>query len=459
MKLTNHFLFTILVLFINCNSINSNKNTITENDSNSLNTEIAKQFASQTKVFAFKNVNLIPMTSDTLIEAQTVLIRDGIIEGIFDANSAEISKEYQIIDGTGSYLMPGLADMHTHIREANDLYLNVFNGVTTVLDMGGPPGILELRARMKNEEIIGPQIFASVFVDGKEPTYWLADGSETAEEVVLKFKRDGWDFIKVYNSVAESSFYSLIAEGEKNHISIIGHGVRDVGLKDGLLAGQKMVAHAEEYLYSYFDNNLDVDLMAEIVKVTAESGAYLTANLSTYETINNQWSGKFDSFLEQTLNRPEAKFLNQKTIDSWRKSRRYANRFGNLDEQFEFLKLLTKEMHKAGVPLLLGTDSPSPDIVGMFPGFTIHDDLRTYSKAGLSNYEVLRTGTQTAGVFIKENVSKDILFGVIEKGFRADLILLEDNPLLDLDHVKKLQGVMLNGLWLDRKKLDSLLPK
>ena len=263
-------------------------------------------------LFAINNVNLIPMTSNAVIKSQTVLIKNRQVENIFDTGSIKVAKEYQIIDGTGYYLMPGLADMHTHIREPNDLHLNIYNGVTTVLDMGGSSKILEMRSQVQKGELIGPQIFASVFVDGTDRTFWKADGSEPATKAVKGFKQQGWDFIKVYNSVSRKSFSSLIEEGNKQNIAIIGHGVREVGMENGLKAGQKMIAHAEEYIYAYFGKDLDESLIPKIVNITKDSGAYLTANLSTYEIVNKQWGNRYLKFRKKTFESTRNQISEQK---------------------------------------------------------------------------------------------------------------------------------------------------
>ncbi len=413
----------------------------------------------QSNAYAVINVDLIPMTSDTVLADHTILIKAGIIDGVFATDSGIDLEVYEVIDGQGQFLMPGLADMHTHLKTPNDLLLNLFNGVTTVLDLGGQPGNLDLKRKVISEEVLGPQIFASVYIDGIEPTYWLADGTASPREALRRFKAQGFDFIKVYNRVSSKSFHALIEEGESLGLPVIGHGVRAVGIAESLRAGQKMIAHAEEYLYAHFEGNLNQDLIPEIARITKESGAYVTANLSTYESINEQWGDRYLPYREKILALPEMTYLNDATINNWSKSKRYANRSGSLDSNLTFLRHMIKQFQMAQVPMLLGTDSPSPDIVGMIPGFTIHNDLLAYKSAGLTNYEILEIGTKNAGKFISDNVSSDIKFGIIAEGYRADLILLKNNPANDLSNLKHISGIFVAGKWLTKDNIRNRILK
>lgn len=409
---------------------------------------------------AFVDVNLVPMSDEKVLPHQTVVIHGRTIMQIGSAATTDVPKGAQRIEGGGKlYLMPGLADMHVHAFEENDLTLYVANGVTTVLTLGGTPEsfVRDTRGRIASGNEIGPTPYIAFFVDGcppVEPWFFCVKGKEQARQLVIDVKRRGYDFIKVYNNLGREEFYAIISESGRQRMAVVGHAVRSVALRDALNAGQVMVAHGEEYIYMYFYKDRDPALALKAAQFTRDSGAYVIPNLSTYEAISIQLGNpeQVNAFLA----RPEAEYLNPCRRDLWLNSD-YMRRSGTLDANLQFLRLFTKILSDTGVPLMLGTDSPN--IPGMFPGYSIHDDLRNMLESGLTPYQALSAGTRIPGQFIKRFVPNAESFGTVSVGSRADLLLLKDNP---LDSVKALHdplGVMAAGHWMSNKFLRSLLDR
>lgn len=407
---------------------------------------------------AIRNVNVVSMASDQVTPKQTVLIKDGKIEAMYEAGSRSVPKGYQVIEGQGQYLMPGLADMHTHVRTNQDLALNVYSGVTTILNLGGPSAVLKMREATAAGQLVGPQIFAGAFLDNNERSNWWVKDVPTAIQAAQEAKAAGWDVLKVYNSIPKDAFFALVEEAKKQNIPVTGHGVRDSGLKDSLLAGQKMVAHAEEYIYAYFGRDRSESKAAEIIDITKKEGVYLIPNLSTYSMINAQYGkDRSSKYLDYTMARPETAYLSADVVNGWKSGGKFKGRTGNLDEEEAFLYKFSFAIYEAGVPLMAGTDTPLSDIIGMVPGFNMYHELDAFHNMGLSNYEALKTATVNPGQFVKQYISKDINFGMVKEGFRADLLLLKNNPLEDLSAVKTLDAVVLQGKWLDKAALSKLL--
>ncbi|CAN5359190.1 amidohydrolase family protein [soil metagenome] len=404
---------------------------------------------------AFVHVNVITMESEHVLMDQTVLVHNSQIESIAPSSSNEISTTYFQIDAKGAYLMPGLSDMHTHIWYKDDLLPYVANGITTVLHMGGPSIILDFRKQALNKEIISPSIFASGFVDGPNSRGWYARTPQEGEEAVSEIKAGGWDFIKVYNSIPLDAYQALMAKAKTENMPVIGHGVRAPGMQGILTSGQAMIAHAEEYLYTYFNNSTDESKIAEAVTITKKAGAYVTPNLCTYETIARQWGNPTE--LQRLLSLPEMKYVSPKWRDNFWMQFDFATRGGNINNQYAFLKKLTKAFSDGGVPLLLGTDTPY--IIGQSNGYAIHDDLRNLMECGLTPYQALSIGTKNAGEFINKFISGSKSFGMIKQGYKADLILLQSNPLSNLNALKDRVGVMINGRWLSEKRLKEEMEK
>jgi len=287
---------------------------------------------------AVVNVNIVTMTNDDILYSKTVLIDSGIITTIQPAE-VSVSESYFQIDGADKYIMPGLGDMHTHIEDEKDLLLYLANGVTSVLNMGSTSKILKYQTLVKEGQIRGPNIYASAFVDGVDRG-WHADTPERAHEIVLEVKAQGWNFIKAYNSIKKNVFDALMEESKANNLPVIGHGVREPGMENVLRSGYKMVAHAEEFIYSYF-NGFDESAIPEAVKLVRETNVYVTPNLSTYSIINLQWGAdRTKSFRITTLQREEVKYLSPQFISRWEETDTYSNRNGSLNTPLAFLQKL-----------------------------------------------------------------------------------------------------------------------
>jgi cytosine/adenosine deaminase-related metal-dependent hydrolase len=407
---------------------------------------------------AFVDVNVVPMTSDRILPHQTVLVSGSAIAAVRPASRTRIPEGFARIDGRGTYLMPGLSDMHTHVNEPDELLLYTANGVTTVLHMGLAPAsfVDHVRGEIEAGGTVGPRIYFGFMIDGSpELGRPYVQTAEQARAAVLFAKGNGYDFIKLYNAVTAAEFEAIVAEAARQHMAVVGHGVRAVGLPEALTRGQVMVAHAEEFYYTAFHNQVpgEADL-ARVVAETKESGAYVTPNLSTFEIITRQW-GK-PEVVKTILADPRVQYLVPGTRWDWSRSD-YVKRSGDLSPVLSFLSRFTRALADAGVPLLTGTDSPA--IPGMLPGYSIHEDLRTLKDAGLSPYQALACATRVPGEFISRFVPGAQPAGTVTEGWRADLVLLEHNPLEDIAAARAPLGVMSGGRYLTRAALAELLEK
>lgn len=411
-------------------------------------------------VTAFIDVNVIPMDGEREMPRQTVIVRDGLIDTIGPVADVPVPAEALRIDGSGTrYLMPGLADMHTHLASAEDGALYLAGGVTTVLQMGGE-GRIEpipmLRSMLRNAP--APQVFFALMVDGPEPLSggWPLHSVDEARFAVQVAKERQYDFIKVYNGLSPEQFDALVDEGNRLGLAVIGHGVRSVGLPEGLHRGQVMVAHGEEFYYTVFGNEPQSrERMAEVAREVAGTGAYVTPNLSFQEAIDRQW-GKPD-VRRQMFSDPRVDFLAPMTRFMWATPRRnYARLPGDgITAQLEFLKQFTKAMAEAGVPLLAGTDTPL--VPGLLPGSGLVDEILLLEDAGLSRYDALVTATRNPGAFLAKFVPTAQPVGTVTTGFRADLLLVEGNPLQSLDTLRAPLGVMVGGQWRTADELAAAL--
>ena len=419
-------------------------------------------------VTAFVNVNVLPMDSERVLSNQTVLVEGGKIAAIGPALPVPVGAT--VIDGHGSaYLSPSLADMHIHADTAEDMKVYLANGVTTVLNMGhaGEAFMDDLRPALNSDKLPGPHVYVGLMVDGSPQfdNLFVTTPAE-ARALVDIAKTNGYDFIKVYNDLSPACFKAIIEETRRQHMHVIGHGVTRVGIEKQLAMGQVMVAHTEEFLYTVFshpDLKLANPAIADptppkaadiphAIAFVKHDGAFVTADLNTYGTIARQW-GK-PEVVAGFMHSPELRYLSPLRRIKWAKAG-YDKKSGNVDGNFAFLKLFTKDMADAGVPLITGTDSPS--IPGLVPGYSLHDDMDALEAAGLSRYQVLSAATRTPGEFIRRNVQGAMPFGTVTPGGRADLILSAANPLDDLSTLRTPLGVMHDGQWYDAAALQVLL--
>ncbi|SDC80117.1 Imidazolonepropionase [Massilia sp. PDC64] len=409
----------------------------------------------------FVDVNVVPMDTERVLPHQTVLVVDGKIAAM--GTHVDVPANARTIDGHGTmYLAPGLADMHTHAHTRRDMAVFLANGVTTILDMGNASNefIAQVRPAIDKGRVPGPRVYAAFLVDGS-PRYgnFVVTTPEEARAAVRLAKANGYEFIKLYTDLTPVCFDAVMDEARRQHMPVAGHGVTSVGLEKQMAAGQLLVAHTEEFMYTVFsqppagqDNRPPpVEEIPRVIESIRKTGAFVTADLNTYATIARQW-GRPD-VVTGFLKAPESRYVSPNDRIAWRDDG-YVKRTGSLDGRVVFLARFTKAMADADVPLVAGTDAPS--IPGLVSGMALHDDLQALAGAGLTSYQVLATATRTPGRMIAQNVPGTTPFGTIAVGNRADLVLVNKNPFVELGTLRQPAGVMANGQWYDRQALDRL---
>lgn len=434
---------------------------------------------------AFVGVNVIPMDSERVLANQTVIVRNGTIAEIGDAAKVKVPKDAFTVDGKGKYLMPGLVDMHTHLLSDNDDYpdsiapdelrVMVANGVTTVRFMIGTPELLKLRERSAAQDIAAPTIFvASPHLTGrKQGNDFVVTNPDEAREAVRKSKAAGYDFIKVTTFVPSLIYEAAVEEAAKQNIRVVGHAdSRFVGVERAWKARQQ-IEHLDGYmelllkadspikgsvsdLYIYNPANwasfdyMDESKIPEIARKTVASNPFVDP---THHFMKNSF-GRLRTE-EEIRAQPDFKFYPAKVQQQWLDFYK-RNRFITtvpLDKRARWVELrekLIKAIFDAGGKLMAGSDTP--EFLWLY-GFGIHHELKALKDSGISNYAVLSAGTRNAHEFFG-TLDK---VGTVQKGKRADLILLNANPLDDISATKNRSGVMLKGKWYTQTELDRWL--
>lgn len=400
------------------------------------------------KAIAIRNVNVVPMDTETVEVDQTVILRDAAIERVGPAKQVVVPPGTTVIEGRGKYLVPGLADMHAHLAEPSDppgtaeaeLILFLANGVTTIRNMRGFPSHLLLRDKVARGELLGPTIIsAGPGLDG-ETAKSPADG----EAAVREQKKLGYDLIKVLPGLSLPTYDAIARTARQLNIPFAGHIPPDVGLLHALDAGQQTVEHLDGYLELLKGSKpIAREEMSEVVRRTVDSGAWncptmavMEANLGLIEEAS-------------LLSRPELEYVPEAFVKLWLKFRSYGNPPRAVSEALEEnRKTLLKALNDAHARILLGTDSPQLFNV---PGFSIRREIRLMADAGLKPYDILRSATERAGEYTGHPC------GTIRPGQCADLILLDADPFKDVQNISRLAGVVAQGRWLPSRELQRRL--
>ncbi len=403
---------------------------------------------------AFINVNVVPMDRERIIENQTVIIRDGRIAEIGPSTKVKIPQDALRVEAQGKYLMPGLAEMHGHLPHPNQgeavansfLVLFVANGVTTVRGMFGFPNHPALRDRIAKGEVLGPRLYAaSPALSGQS-----VPNAEEAEKLVRKYKQDGFDLLKVHEGLSKESFDRIAQVANELGIRLGGHIPNDVGLVRALKARQSSIEHLDGYLEAVDLDTVDDAEIKKLAMMTKEAGVWVTPTMALWQTFMGT------DTVESLRQRPELKYMPQQMINQWTQQR--TNQIANNQNPQTGLKIigfrdrLLKALSDAGVGVLLGSDAPQLFSV---PGFSLHREMHAMIKAGMTPYQVIESGTRKPAVYL--NAEKE--FGTVEVGKRADLILVDGNPLKDVSNVSKRAGVMLGGKWMAESYIRSMLDK
>jgi imidazolonepropionase-like amidohydrolase len=435
----------------------------------------------QESILAIIHVNLIDATGAPVQADMTVIVQGKQILQLGKSASTTVPKAARVVDGRGKYLIPGLWDMHVHeifgawLPEDEKItpVLFVANGVTGVRDMGGDlEPLKKWRARIAEGKLLGPRmIIAGPMLDGPIPQFPSSAPVKDAAEgrrIVDELQKNGADFIKIQSLIPRDGYFAAADEARKLGIVFAGHVPDKVRATEASNAGQKSIEH----LTGVFEgcSTVEDELMA------APRGPGRGRFLSTYDPerakalialfLKNQtwqvptlyWE-RGEWLIEQTNSGPDPleKYAPVAWRDrTWPMFTRDISKGWSTDpvadrEKFFQAELkMVGEMNRAGVPILAGTDTAAG--VRVYPGFSLHDELELLVRAGLTPMEALQAATLNAGKYLDLPDT-----GTIEKGKRADLVLLDSNPLVDIKNTRTIQSVVLAGRYFSRTDLDHLL--
>jgi imidazolonepropionase-like amidohydrolase len=436
------------------------------------------------------HVTVINVTSGAPQPDQSVVIEGSRIVAVGPAARMKPPKDSQIIDARGKFLIPGLWDMHVHLAGINAdpvwskqvlLPLLLANGITGVRDMGGDlDALLAWKRGVESGSLLGPHIVASgswLAGSGKKTSeQFPVANAEEARAAVRELKRRGADFIKIITLPSREAFFAVADEAKKQDIPFVGHLPFEIGALEASNAGMRSIEHllysAFALSYSSKENELrrrlveaekkgdsatweeiahEADATYNAEKASAvwqalkKNRTWVTPTLASLDITTHPENWKADD--------PLLEFVPQTLAKQWRNSfddARMKKRAAWLGRQAVNDWKLTGEMHKAGVALLVGSDSLDPFV---FPGESLHQELAELVRAGFTPGDALRAATDGAAQFL----GREAELGSIEAGKTADLVLLDANPLENIGNARKISAVIRSGKYFDRVLLDNLL--
>ncbi|UHG89654.1 amidohydrolase family protein [Spirosoma oryzicola] len=434
-------------------------------------TRLFAQEPVRNREIVFRSVNVIPMDQERVLENQTVVVKAGTITALGNAGTIKFSKDALIVEAKGKYLMPGWAEIHAHVPPIDDLEpmkevltLYLANGITTIRGMLGHPKHLELRSKINSGEILGPHFYAT----GPSFNGQTVKTAQRGAEMVREQKAAGYDFLKLHPGLTKETFPAIAKTAHEVGIPFVGHVSFNVGVWRAIDAHYSSIDHLDGFIEALTPG---IDTLAE--QETGLFGAWIADRTSESmlpklvtglrnsrirvvptQALAERWLSPLPA--ETFTDDPEMKYMNPDQIKSWVNAKNSYNNNPNFSKEraeklIQVRRKIIRECQKNGVELLLGSDAPQ---VFNVPGFSIHHEMKYLVDAGLTPYEVLRTGTVNVASYLNKPNS-----GVVRPGNVSDLVLLNGNPLKDISQTRNIEGVMIGTNWLSKAYIQNELKK
>jgi len=429
---------------------------------------------------AFMNVTVLPMDRAVVIPNQTVVVRDGRITFVGPSSRASVPDDALRIDGRRKFLMPGLAEMHAHVQgpQAPDadainrdiMFLYVANGITSIRAMLGAPNQLVLRDRITRGEVLGPTMYvAAPSLNGQS-----APTPQVATQLVRAHKRSGYDLLKIHPGLNRAAYDAIVSTAREVGITWGGHVSAQIGVGHILDTKQSTIDHLDGYIEAAASPEMQRLLMTpgavvnlpqvwrsvtderirDLARRTKQAGTWTVPTMFLWESFWRPGSP------DEWARREEMKYAPKRWVTNWvnqKKQRIQIDAQNNITPADATLHIqLRRKMLKAladeGAPLLMGTDSPQMFNV---PGFALHRELKVAIESGLTPFQVLESGSRNVGRYVAQDLKQDGNFGTVITGSRADLVLLNSNPLDNVKNLTDRAGVMVRGRWVPRSEIEK----
>ena len=450
-----------------------------------------------------QNINTID-PNEGLKENQTIIIREGRILKIASTSELSLDPANNIVDGTGQYMIPGLWDAHVHfsfMEELAPMMLDLFlaYGITSVRDTGGR---IEFVKVWKDKALANPTTAPRVMIagplldgmpnvyDGSDPGHpplsvGLPTVTDVAEQIDLLHSQ-GVDLLKAYEMLTPDQFATVIEKAKEKGLKVTGHVPLSMDVIAASNGGLNSMEHMRNLELS-MASNAD-ELLAQRKKLLEEGkgkpGGVLRSSIHQAQratAIQNYDEEKAAAVLEvlatnQTWQIPTMALNTLRTTkpfrkQAWQESFQYlpdtissqwnktidfmidSSEVSDFQRQHaDWMMNMIKKVHESEIGIMAGTDTP---IGFLTPGYSLHEEMNVLVEAGISPIEVLKSATYNPAAYF--NMENEL--GSIKETFLADLLILDANPLEDINNTLKIKSVIRNGELHDRLALDKILER
>jgi len=435
--------------------------------------------ASADNILVIHNATIIDGTGAAPRPGTTVVVDRGRISQIGETGRLRYPGSARVIDGTGKYLIPGLWDMHVHLRDVEGtLPLFVGNGVTTIRDMGSDfESTAALRAQVAAGTLLGPRIktpgrmlesseWLDQYVDllreqgfGDQAETFLEtriSAGDTAESVqaVEALAASGVDFIKIRHAASKEAYLAIARAANEAGLQLVGHYLWIVSLTETADAGQRSIEHN---IYPGFNDRSDQEKQA-IFDALVRNRTHMVPTLVAGEketkpdevisAIVEDVNGVMDArnrYVSSAIRKSWRDSMAMNAADEGRPSVEVIRRMVTTSNEF------LRQAHEAGVLMMAGTDAPT---TATNFGFSLHDELRLLVETfGMTPMEALQSATSIPAAFM----GMESELGTIECGKIAELVLLDADPLTDIANTRKIDTVIIGERVIDQTGRETIL--
>ncbi len=410
------------------------------------------------------DVKIISVIDGSVSENQQIDILDGRIKAFNRNSSKECPDNTVCVDAEGAYVIPGLTDMHVHIHDRKELLLNLAYGVTRVRNLRGLPMHLRWKKEIERGDWLGAELITASPILNLSHSHFIhqsVQNPEHAKQLVRRYKKMGYDLIKVYGYIEANNLKAIIQEAEKIEMPVAKHGPHGAYINPedsrasqlvpmSSIVGTQSLEHVEDIFQGPLRFKYDPHELKKQIDELAGIGSVVTPTLATFNHLTELSADKYNyiATLPTEKINPFFRFLNKHyAVKRWLSAGPKQVQWNQ--QEREHLFAITRALSDANIPLLVGSDSGT---MYMPAGHSTIEEMRLMGMAGVPPLKVLQGATWLPAQAM--GLEKET--GSIHLGKQADLVLLSDNPLHDLSALENPLGVVKNGHWLNRSALNKL---
>jgi imidazolonepropionase-like amidohydrolase len=411
---------------------------------------------------AFLNVTVFDAVKGKYVKAQNVITENGKITAIGKSKSIKIPANAKVIDGSGKVLMPGLWDNHAHYNPAQGLY-HLAGGITNIKDMANGFDLLDTKMKVDNDELLGPDIsIMSGFIDFAGPfagpTGKIVKTLDEEIEAVNFYADRGYQQVKLYSSIPVDWVKPLAAQAHKRGLKVCGHVPSFMTATRAINDGYDQIIHMNMIMLNFMGDTIDTRSMGRFIKVAARAKnidlkskdvkdfiqllktkkIVVDPTLAIFEGMFTNDEGKLAHGYENTENQLPVEY--RRGLYTGGLPTRKGNESA-YNQSFDNMLKMLKFLSDNKITFVPGTDD--------FPGFALHRELELYSEAGIPNAKVLQAATMVSATV----AGKEKEFGSVTVGKKANLILVDGDPIKNIGDIRKVEMVMKNGSLYDPKAM------